>query len=87
MSIACLQAEIDTGESSCYIQKSRISKYTSAAVPSYMGAYFCMGAYKCNVVVVIKMGAYIHGMLIMCGCLFPFYGIWRAVALTEQLAV
>ena len=21
-------------------------------------AYFCMGAYKCNVVVVIKMGAY-----------------------------
>ena len=34
-----------------------------------MGAYFCMGAYKCNVVVVIKMGAYIHGVLILCGCL------------------
>ena len=26
-----------------------------------MGAYFCMGAYKCDVVVVIKMNAYIHG--------------------------
>ena len=24
-------------------------------------AYFCMGAYKRNVVVVIKLGAYIHG--------------------------
>ena len=33
------------------------------------GAYFCMGAYKRNVVVVIKMDAYIHGVLILCGCL------------------
>ena len=29
----------------------------------------CMGAYKRDVVVVIKMGAYIHGVLILCGCL------------------
>ena len=29
------------------------------------GAHFCMGAYKRNVVVVIKMGAYIHGVLII----------------------
>ena len=28
-----------------------------------------MGAYKRDVVVVIEMGAYIHGMLILCGCL------------------
>ena len=28
-----------------------------------------MGAYKRDVVVVIKMGAYIHGVLILCGCL------------------
>ena len=31
------------------------------------GAYFCMGAYKHNVVVVIKMGAYIHGSLFCVG--------------------
>ena len=38
------------------------------------GTYFCMGAYKRNVVVVIKMGAYIHGVLILCGCLLSrFY--------------
>ena len=38
------------------------------------GAYFCMGAYKRDVVVVIKMGAYIHGVLILCGCLLSrFY--------------
>ena len=29
------------------------------------GAYFCMGAYKRDVVAVIKMGAYIHGVLII----------------------
>ena len=35
-----------------------------------------MGAYKRDVVVVIKMGAYIHGMLILCGCLLSqFYGM------------
>ena len=40
------------------------------------GAYFFMGAYKRDVVVVIKMGAYIHGVLILCGCLLSqFYGI------------
>ena len=27
-----------------------------------------MGAYKSDVVAVIKMGAYIHGVLILCGC-------------------
>ena len=31
-----------------------------------------VGAYKRDVVVVIKMGAYIHGVLILCGC--RFYG-------------
>ena len=36
------------------------------------GAYFCMGAYKRDVVAVIKMGAYIHRVLILCGCLFYF---------------
>ena len=29
-----------------------------------------MRAYKSDVVVVIKMGTYIHGVLILCGCLF-----------------
>ena len=38
------------------------------------GAYFCMGAYKRDGVVVIKMGAFIHGVLILCGCLLSrFY--------------
>ena len=45
-------------------------------VPFYVGAYFCMGAYKCDVDVVIKISAYIHGVLILCGCLLSqFYGI------------
>ena len=42
-----------------------------------MGAYFRMGAYKRNVVVEIKkMGADIHEVLILCGCLLSrFYGM------------
>ena len=40
------------------------------------GAYFCMGTYKLDVVVVIEIGAYIHGVLILCGCLLSrLYGI------------
>ena len=38
------------------------------------GAYFCMGTYKLDVVVVIKMGTYFYGVLILCGCLSRFYG-------------
>ena len=45
------------------------------AVHIYMRTYFCMSAYKCDVVVVIKMGANIHRVLILCGCLLSrFYG-------------
>ena len=33
------------------------------ALPKCYCAYFCMGAYKRDVVVVIKIGAYIYGCL------------------------
>ena len=37
-----------------------------------------MGAYYWDVVVVIELGAYIHGVLTFNGCLLSrFYGIWR----------
>ena len=45
-----------------------MSKFTSVCterVPFHLGAYFCMGAYKRNVVAKIKMGAYIHGVLVL----------------------
>ena len=45
------------------------------------GAYFGMGAYKLDVAVVMKMGAYIHGVLILCGCLLSrFYGSYVDLA-------
>ena len=48
-------------------------------MPFHVGAYFCMGAYKRDVVVVIKMGVYIHGVLILYGCLLSrFYGIYNS---------
>ena len=49
------------------------------------GAYFCMGAYKWDVVVVIKMAAYIQGMLILCGCLFLRYCFSRLEAISPNL--
>ena len=56
-------------------EKAESANSLSFAVHFHMGAYFCMGvffsmgAYKRDVVVVIKMGAYIHGVLILCRCL------------------
>ena len=42
------------------------------------GAYFCMGAYKRDVVVVIKTGAYIHGCLF---CVFyPDFTVYTILA-------
>ena len=34
-----------------------------------------MGAYKRDVVVAIKMGAYIHGVLILCECLLSDFTV------------
>ena len=39
------------------------------------GAYFCMGAYKHVVVVVIKMGAYIHGCLFCVDAYYPDFAV------------
>ena len=36
-----------------------------------MGAYFVWGAYKQDVVIVIKIGAYIHGGLFCMGTYYP----------------
>ena len=36
-------------------------------------AYVCMSTYKCNVIAVVKMGAYIHGVL--------FYFLWMPIIL------
>ena len=51
--------------------ENRISKFASicGAFSYHVGAYFCMGAYECDVVVVIKMGAYIYGVPLLCGCM------------------
>ena len=38
-------------------------------------AYFHMGAYTCNVVVVIKMGAYIPGCLFSMGAYYPDFTV------------
>ena len=50
-------------------EKAESASSLSFAVPFHVGTYFCIGAYKCDVVVVTKMGAYIHGVLILCGCM------------------
>ena len=44
-------------------------------MPFYVGAYFCMGAYKRDVVIVIKMGAYIHGMPVLLGAYYPDFTV------------
>ena len=55
-------------------EKAESANSLPFALHFHMGAYFCMGAYKRYVVFVIKMGAYIHGVLILCGCLLSqFY--------------
>ena len=76
MSIACLQSEIDWRKVAATIEKlNQQLHFCLHGTGALWGAYFCMGAYKCNVVVVIKMGAYNHGVLILCGCLLSqFYG-------------
>ena len=55
MSIACLQSEIDTGE-----KIATTFEKAESANSLLFAVYFHVGAYKHNVVVVIKMGAVLH---------------------------
>ena len=65
-------------------EKAESANSLPFAVPFHVGAYFRMGSYKRDVVVVIKMGGYIHGVLVLCGCLLSrFYGM--AVYLTHSV--
>ena len=45
-----------------------------------MSAYFCMGAYNCDVVVVIKISAYIHGCLFCVGAYYPDFNMIDTVS-------
>ena len=57
-------------------ESANLLPFARNGCPFMWGAFFCMGAYKRDVVVVIKMGAYSHWMLILCECLLSrFYGI------------
>ena len=38
-----------------------------------------MGTYKCDVIAVVKMGAYIHGVLIFYGCLLSRFMVYIQV--------
>ena len=62
---------------SCYVRKLTQQMHfhlcSNGCLFFLWGANFCMGAYKRDV---IKMGAYIHGVLILCGCLISrFYSM------------
>ena len=48
---------------------------TTFVMPFMLGAYFCMGAYKHDVVAVIEMGVYIHGCLFSMGA-YPDFTVY-----------
>ena len=74
--IACLQSEIyrHWWKAAATFKRAESANSLSFAQKwcLYMwGAFFSMGAYKCDVVV-------IHGVLFLCGCLLSwFYGMYR----------
>ena len=56
MLIACLQVEIGTGKSSRYVRKAESANLLHVWVPFHVGAIVAI--------------TYIHGVLILCGCLY-----------------
>ena len=51
------------------------------------GAYVCIGAYERDVVVVIKMGAYIHGCLFCVGVYYPNFTVFTHNLASKCLSV
>ena len=53
------------------------------ALPKCYCAYFCMGAYKRDVVVVIKIGACIYGCLFCEGAYYPGFTAEQETVLVQ----
>ena len=75
MSIACLQSEIDTDEKLALKPNQQLHFHLHSNGCLFMwGAYFRMGAYKCDVVVVIKRVPIFMGCLFCVSAYYPdFY--------------
>ena len=67
-------------------EKTESANSLPFAVHFHMGAYFCMDAYKCNVVVVIKMGAYIYESVFCVGAYYPDFTVCSHCATLKQKA-
>ena len=51
-------------------------------MPIFIGCLFLMGAYTRESMQEVVIGAYFHGVLILCGCLFlRFYGSYTEAML------
>ena len=61
-------------------EKAESANSLPCAVHFHIGTYFCMGAYKRDVVVVIKIGAYIHGCLFCVGAYYPDFNMIDTVS-------
>ena len=74
MSIAWLQSDIDWQKVAATFEKAEAAKLLPFARNGCLfmwGAYFCMGAYKRDVVVVIKMVPIFMGCLFCVGAYYP----------------
>ena len=79
MSIAGLKSEKDTGKNQLLCSKKpnqqiHFCLHNNGCLFMW-GAYSCMGAYKRDVVVVIKMGVYIHRCLFCVGAYCPVFTV------------
>ena len=54
-------------------EKAKSANFLLFVVPFHVG--YCVGAYKHNVVVVIKMDAYIHGCIFCVGAYYPDFTV------------
>ena len=61
---------------SCYVRKADSANSLPLTGAFLWGAYFCMGAYKSDVVAVIKMDAYVHGCLFCVGAYNPDFMVY-----------
>ena len=62
-------------ELAAIFEKAELANLLQFAHLFMWDAYFCKGAYKHDVVVVIKMGAYIHGCLFCVGAYYPDFTV------------
>ena len=87
--LSCVDSLLTIGDRkvAATFEKAESANSLPFAVPFHVGAYFCMGVYKRDVVVVIKMVPIFMGCLFCVGAYYPDFTVYVCTSFVSDFVL